>query len=61
MRTLFTFAIALTMTFNSLAKDNTGETVRYHGVFYTVVYEGSDYSVLINSKTGERQIVNYSK
>ena len=37
------------------------KTVRYKGVFYEVVYSGTNYTVLINKKTNERKIVNYSK
>ena len=62
MKLIFTILLTSILSFSSLANGtNEGQTVRYKGVFYTVVYEGSDYTTLINDKTGERKIVVYSK
>ena len=47
-----------TLSFSANNSD-IGEIVRYKGVFYEVVYSGSDYTVLINQKTSERKIVDY--
>ena len=54
-------AVLITVSTFAFSPNNEGKTVRYKGVFYTVVYEGSNYSVLINTTTGDRKIVDFKK
>jgi hypothetical protein len=58
----FTLTIALILLLSLASFAGTkdiGNQVRYKGVFYTVVYEGSNYTVLINEKNNTRKIVNF--
>ena len=57
----FILVIALvTISISSFSASLIGKTVRHSGKQYTVIFEGSNFTVLID-KAGNRKILDYKK